>query len=185
MITNSKWSLILKVSFWRIFKVMRHLIKPQTLLKYCPSRKDSRVPNRVYAMCLWSMYVNAPVFHTAILILTNLHPCCRRPSTSSCCEARNYRKNLAMEIHILGRNYGETCQSSSKYCLCLGVPKSKNFGWFAIVSPWLKCLATPVLKKGYFKLVFGFSENLNLHYSMDWNRTKWKSEAEQLQCKEN
>ena len=115
------------------------------LLKYSPSKERQQGHQIEFTqLYLWSKYVNASIFYTPILILMDLRLFCRRPSTSSCCDARNYRKILVMEIQILSRNYG---QISSKYFLYLGGSKSNNFHWFATVWPWLKILTTPVLKK--------------------------------------
>ena len=88
--------------------------------------------------CLQSKQVNASVLYTPILILSDLHLFWPWSSTSSNCEAGTYRKFLAMQGHILNRNYGEIRQCLSKYLLCLGVSKSNYFGLFATVWIWLE-----------------------------------------------
>ena len=77
MITNSKWSLILKFSFQRIFKFMSQLNKSQILLKYCPSKSKSTHPFSVSPFNFdGSVYLLTSAEHILI-----------------CCKAINFHKN--------------------------------------------------------------------------------------------
>ena len=72
MITNSKRSLILKLSFRRILKVVSQLNKPQIFLKYCFSReRQFEFTNPRFGNCVnSSKYINTCVLNTFIFILT-------------------------------------------------------------------------------------------------------------------
>ena len=175
MITNSKWSLILRFSFGHIFKfVSQHKLNPSEILSF--QGRITGVLNRVYAT-VFMVKERICVFYTSILILTDLRLFFwSLPSTSSSCKARNYRKILAMEIQILSRNYGHISQSLSKYFSYWVVSKSNNFAWFGTVQPWLKCLTTPVWSgTSNFSLL---SLRIRI-YRVDWNRSTSKSGAAQ------
>ena len=70
MITNSKWSLILRFSFGHIFKfVSQHKLNPSEILSF--QGRITGVPNRVYAT-VFMVKERICLFYTSILILTDL-----------------------------------------------------------------------------------------------------------------
>ena len=164
MITNSKRSLILKLSFRRILKVVSQLNKPQIFLKYCFSReRQFEFTNPRFGNCVnSSKYINTCVLNTFIFILTGQRLFWYLPSTFSYCETGTYQKILAMEIHILSRNFSQIRQSSSKYFLHLWVSESNNSDLVGTVWPWLQFLATSCWKIGCLKFVFSSPEKLKL-----------------------